>query len=93
VRLILGYTGDRWECDMNAQAVSGTNMLRSLDGGVTQSTFPVNGYTSLASRVGYKIDERWTASLSGTNLSQAKTTESPFPAIQRLVLFAVTARL
>lgn len=86
VRVLLGYTLDKWEFDMNAQAVTGTNMLRSLDGGSTQSTFLVRGYTSLSGRIGYRITDHLTAALSGTNLSQAVTQESPYPAIQRLIL-------
>ncbi len=92
VRVILGYTRQNWEFDMSAQVVSGTNMLRSLDGGSTQSTFLVRGYSSISGRIGYRINDHWIAALSGTNLAQSVTTESPYPAIQRLVLASLTAR-
>lgn len=72
--------------------VPGTNALRSLDGGSTQGVIRVRGYTSLSGRVGYAINDKWTAALSGTNLSQNVTRESPFPAIQRLVLGTLSAR-
>ena len=92
VRLLIGYTRDKWEFDMNAQAVTGTNMLRSLDGGSTQSAFLVRGYTSLSGRIGYQITDHLTVALSGTNLSQAVTQESPYPAIRRLILASLRAK-
>jgi outer membrane receptor for ferrienterochelin and colicins len=92
VRVILGYTRNNWEFDVNGQVVSGTNMLRSLDGGSTQSPFPVRGYTSVSGRIGYRFNSNLTFALSGTNLNQSVTKESPYPAIRRLVLASLTAR-
>ena len=91
-RVLLGYSVNRWEFDLNGQLLTGTNMLRSLDGGSTQSMFLVRGYTSLGGRVGYRINDNVTASLSGTNLTEAVTRESPYPSIQRLFLASITAR-
>jgi outer membrane receptor for ferric coprogen and ferric-rhodotorulic acid len=67
-------------------------MLRSLDGGSTQAMYAVNGYTAVSGRVGYKINDHLTAAVSGTNLTQAVTKQSPYPAIQRMVMATLTAR-
>ena len=92
VRLLVGYTHGDWEFDLHGHLLSGTNMLRSLDGGSTQAAFRVGGYTAVSGRIGYRLNDNWTVALSGTNLTQPATTASPFPAIQRLVLATVTSR-
>lgn len=51
--------------------VPGTNAPRRLDGGSSQGAIRVRGYTSLSGRIGYAINDKWAAALSGTNLSQS----------------------
>jgi len=91
-RLLLGYTKDRWEFDTNGQIVSGTDMLRSTNGGATQFMSPQGGYTSLAGRIGYKVTDTVTAAISGTNFTRQVTTETAYPAVDRQALLTVTAR-
>ncbi|MDD5587361.1 MAG: TonB-dependent receptor, partial [Alphaproteobacteria bacterium] len=92
-RLLLGYTTGPWEIDGNGQLVSSTKMQRSADGGWNISNTPTDGYASLAGRIGYKITERFTAALSGTNLNRRITGTSPFPAVERQGFLTVTGRL
>jgi len=91
-RLLLGYTTGSWEFDTNGQYVTGLNMIRSTDSGILALPTPVGGYTSVSARIGYKIDERFTLALSGTNLTQANTNESAYPAIERQLFLTLTGR-
>jgi len=53
---------------------------------------PTDGYLSLGGRIGYNIVDNVTIALSGTNLSEHTTVESPYPAIQRQVFLNLTGR-
>lgn len=86
-RLAGGYTTGKWELDASGQAVTSLHMQSSI--GTKTYT---SGYFTLESRVGYKITDNITASLSGINLTSANTQESPFPAIERQVLLGLTGK-
>ncbi len=92
VRLGLGYTIGPWELDGNVQGVTGTDMLRSNDGGIDETIMPAGGYVSVAGRVGYKITETVTAALSGTDLTRQVVSQSPYPAVERQIFLNLTAR-
>jgi hypothetical protein len=72
--------------------MTSTNIIRSTDGGFTNSPIYTGSYASLSGRVGYKIGEWLTLSVSGTNLDRRVTQESPYPAIERQVFLTLTGR-
>ena len=80
-----GYTSGPWEFDAFSSAVTSAHMQSAV--GVKTQT---NGYVSLSSRIGYKLNEQFTLALSGTNLTQVQTKESPFPAVVRQVFLTLT---
>ncbi len=88
-RVLLGYTTGPWELDTNGQLVTSKDMLRNFQGTSYVNT-PTAGYTSLSARIGYKLTDEFTLSLSGTNLAQAYTQNSPYPAIERQVFLGLT---
>ena len=91
-RLNGGYTYGKWEFDGNGQLMSSSSMLRATtltSGGIVT---PTDGYLSLGGRIGYNIVDNVTIALSGTNLSEHTTVESPYPAIQRQVFLNLTGR-
>ena len=91
-RLLLGYTTGKWEFDGSGQYVTSTDMLRSPDGGNTFSPMYTKGYYTLSARVGYQINDRFTAALSGTNINKSVVTTSPYPAVERQVLATITGK-
>lgn len=91
-RVLLGYSAGAWEFDTNSQYVTSTNMLRSSDGGATQFFTHESGYYSLGGRIGYKINDRFTVSASGNNLTRPVTPESAFPAVERTALISLTGK-
>lgn len=95
VRLLLGYTMGPWEFDGNGQYLSSTSMLRNIN--ASQPSLPfapvyVSDYYSLGGRIGYAINDSLTLALTGTNLSQAYTQESPYPAVERQVFLSLTGK-
>ena len=50
------------------------------------------GYYSFGGRVGYSINNNFILALTGTNLSQAYTQESPYPKIERQVFLGLTGK-
>jgi iron complex outermembrane receptor protein len=93
LRLLLGYTHGPWEFDAKGMYLTSSNMLRSPDGGDDFWAIPVSGYISIGGRIGYKINDHVTLSLSGTSLNSHYITASPYPAIQRQLLLTLTAHL
>lgn len=90
LRLSLGYSTGSWEFDGSAHYVTSTDMLRNSYSDKT----PVHtgGYASLSGRIGYRFANRFTVALSGTNLSQAVTQTSAFPAVERQVFISLTGK-
>jgi iron complex outermembrane receptor protein len=89
VRLLLGYTIDAWEFDVDGQYLGSHSTRRGAG-----AAFPVASpdYTSLAARIGYALNDHLTLGLSGTNLSQRLTYTSSFPAVERQVLMTLSAK-
>ncbi len=92
VRLSLGYTTGPWEIDGFGQYLSKTDMLRSPDGGQTFPQYETVDYITISGRVGYKINENFTAALSGTNLNRGVTDSSAYPGVERQVFLTLTGR-
>lgn len=92
-RLILGYTTGPWEFDGKGQYLSSTNMQRSSDGGQTFPATQTDGYMTFSGRVGYKIDDNFTAALSGTSLNRHYLGASPYPALERQMFLTLTGKL
>jgi len=91
-RLLFGYTTGPWDFDANGQYVTPDKILRSVDGGVTSSPISTSGYESLSGRIGYKVNDHITLALSGANLAQTTTHESPYPAVERQVFLNLTGK-
>jgi iron complex outermembrane receptor protein len=91
-RLGAGYTLDKWEFDGHGQYMTSTNMLRSQDGGNSIEAMPTSGYLTTSARVGYQIDDHFTAALSGVNLNRGAVTTSPYPAVERQGLLSLTGK-
>lgn len=90
VRLNGGYTTGPWEFDANGQVVSSNYMLQRASVAAPFTNGSTGGYFTLGARVGYNINDNFTLALSGMNLSQAYTEESPFPEIERQVFLSLT---
>jgi len=86
-RLLLGYTKDSWEFD-----VHGEYQTDYLSHRGTNINLPVDDYSSLTARLAYNIDQTYTLALSGTNLSQAVTYTSAYPAIKRQTFLSLTGK-
>ncbi len=93
LRLLLGYTTGPWELDGKGQYLSSSNMLRTSDGGVTFPPVRTDGYLTFSGRVGYKINDNFTAAVSGTNLNRHELGASPYPAIERQLFLTLTGKL
>ncbi|MDR3436162.1 TonB-dependent receptor domain-containing protein [Telmatospirillum sp.] len=89
VRLLLGYSVGPWEFDGDGEFLSSDFTRRSA--GTDFSTY-TPGYSTLSARIGYSLNEHLTLSLSGTNLSQARTWASAFPSVERQALLTLSAR-
>ena len=89
-RLSGGYTTGPWELDASGQVVSSSYMLERLSASSPLTTGSTGGYFTLGSRIAYNINPDFTLSLAGMNLTRAVTQESPYPAIERQVLFYLT---
>jgi iron complex outermembrane receptor protein len=89
MRLLLGYSIGAWEFDMNGQYLGSFLTRRTAGAGFSEET---PAYTSLSARIGYALNEHLTLGLSGTNLSQAETQSSAFPAVDRQILLTLSAR-
>jgi iron complex outermembrane receptor protein len=86
-RLNLGYTNDKWEADLHGQYVTSTDMLR-----FTTVLMPIytGAYYNLGGRLGYKLTDKITVSLSGTGLTSGITNQSAYPAVERRLMLNVT---
>ncbi|MFA4995361.1 MAG: TonB-dependent receptor [Bdellovibrionales bacterium] len=84
-RLSAGYTNGNWEFDTKSDYVTQTSMSGP---GKT----PTAGYYSLGGRIGYKISDTFTASLSGTNLTQSTTNISTYPQVERQYFLTLTGK-
>lgn len=91
-RLLLGYTKNKWEFDGSGEYVTSTNMLRSQNGGSTQSPMDTKPYLTTSARIGYKITDSLIAALTGSNLNRGDITTSPYPAVQRQAFLSLTSR-
>jgi iron complex outermembrane receptor protein len=91
-RLLLGYTTGKWEFDGSGQYVSSTDMLRSVNGGVNEGPMATGPYSTFAGRIGYQINDRFTAAISGQNLNRGVLAASPYPAVERQGLLTLTGK-
>lgn len=90
LRAWIGYSTGNWEFDGNVQYLTGTDMPRSLDGGMSDALVPIGAYFSLGGRVAYSFGDGTTLSVDTTNLQAARIKASPYPELQRQVFAALT---
>ncbi|HEU5048160.1 MAG TPA: TonB-dependent receptor [Rickettsiales bacterium] len=89
-RLLGGYSWRQWEFDANGHYVTSTNMMRANQ--LTNVPVEQSGYATLGGRIGYNINDTYTLALSGINVNRQYIKESPFPAVERQVLFTLTGK-
>jgi len=59
---------------------------------MSSTTVHVDGYIATSGRIGYKINDKYTVGLSGTNLNKAYTTESSYPQVERQAFVTLTGK-
>lgn len=80
----LGWAQGAWEADVSAYYQSATQgLIATLTGTALQ---PVPDYFNADARIGYRINDNLTLSLSGQNLLTASQRQTSGPAIQRRIL-------
>jgi len=87
-----GYSTGKWEFDGNVQYLTGTDMLRSTDGGASSHFIPTGAYTSVGGRIAYTIMNGLVAAISGVNIQSHIQVTSPYPALERQILGTLTKR-
>lgn len=87
VRVSGGYTTGPWEMDASGLAVSSLNMQSAVG-----TRTPTDGYFSLGARIGYKLSDTYTVAFSGSDITQARVKQSPFPAIERRFFLSLTGK-
>lgn len=92
VRLLAGYTVGSWEFDANGQWLSSTDMLRMTNTPPTVVPEYIGDYYSFGGRIGYTISDHFTLALTGTNISQYYTQESPYPAAEQQIFLSLTGK-
>ncbi len=90
LRLSLGYTTGKWDFDGHGQLVTASALQRGSLTSTYNIPTPVSGYASLGGRIGYNIRDTMTLAVMGTNVTNAVTVTSPYPAVERQVLVSLT---
>jgi hypothetical protein len=91
LRLLLGYSTGAWEFDQNTHYVSSTNLLRNV-GAIQVTPVHTDGYLSVGARIGFRVNDTFVLSLSGTNLDRHVTKVSPYPAVERQIVLGLTGK-
>jgi outer membrane receptor for ferrienterochelin and colicins len=95
VNLNLGWARGPWEADGYLRYESAFYGIErtATDVAINGETLtPIPGYVSVDSRLGYKLGDRFTLSLSGQNLLYSRQRQTSGPDVQRRVLLTLQAR-
>ena len=85
----LGWAKDGWEADVAAYYQSATQGLVGTLAG--SSLIPVEDYFNTDARIGYRINDNLTLSVSGQNLLTAHQVQTSGPAVERRVFVSLAA--
>jgi len=89
LRANLGWALDQWEADIAAYYQSATKGLIPTPTGTT--LMPVQDYFNADARIGYRINDNLTVSVSGQNLLTAHQVQTSGPAIERRIFLNLSA--
>jgi iron complex outermembrane receptor protein len=89
IRANLGWSADAWEIDGSLYYQSSSQGLYPTPTG--SSRLPVKDYVNADARIGYRINQNLTLSVSGQNLLQAQQMQTAGPAIGRRVMLNLSA--
>jgi outer membrane receptor for ferrienterochelin and colicins len=81
IKANIGWAQDKWEADMAFYYQSATRGLFQTGAGTALT--PIAAYSNADARVGYRINNNLTLSLSGQNLLQSRQVQTSGPAIER----------
>jgi iron complex outermembrane receptor protein len=85
----LGWARDKWEIDAALYYQSATQGLFPTPTGT--GLVPVKNYVNADARIGYRINETLTLSVSGENLLQSRQMQTSAPAVERRVFVKLAA--
>jgi outer membrane receptor for ferrienterochelin and colicins len=95
VNLNLGWARGRWEADGYLRYESAFYGIERPAGPISlngEVLTPIPDYVSVDSRIGYKLGDRFTLSLSGQNLLYARQRQTSGPDVERRVFLTLQAR-
>jgi hypothetical protein len=92
INAAFGYRNGGWELDATLRYLTGSDMLRSSDGGLTSHFVATPAYFTAGARIAYSTDELLTFALDGISLQSHNQQTSAYPDIQRQILASVTRR-
>ena len=89
----IGYTRGKWELDLLGRWQSSYLDYRLNDSRTALLPVNVDNYLTLDARVGYRLTETMTLSLSAQQFNQSRLLETAGPPVERRVIAGVTVRL
>jgi iron complex outermembrane receptor protein len=92
VTLGVGYTRDRWEMDLLGRWQSSYEDFRGIGGSSYLQPVEVRNYLTLNARVGYRVTDNLTLSLTAQQFNVSQQLQSAGPPIERQIIGAVTIR-
>ena len=91
VKANIGWASGPWEADLYGRYESATEgLVADQIGGISAKLVPVNDYTAVDFRVGYKVTDWATLSLSGQNVTQSTQQQNAAADVERTILGSVT---
>lgn len=82
----IGWSGGPWEVTTYLHYQSRTESLTAAPAGRASALTPIGSYLSMDGRLGYKMNRRFTLSVSGQNLLHSQQRQTSGPDVERRVL-------
>lgn len=89
IKANIGYSFDRWEIDAHSRYIS--HIYQSSGNNAGSSLTRIPGYFETDLRVGYRLTDFLTLSLTGTSINLDRHAETSGPEVERRVFAAITA--
>ncbi len=93
VTLGVGYTRNRWEVDLLGRWQSSYQDFRGIGGSSYLQPVEVRNYLTLNARVGYRVTDNLTLSLTAQQFNVSQQLQAAGPPIERQIIAGVTIRL